>query len=355
MSAPRSELAEAPTSTRFRSAVLAISVLTAGACGRFGYQARESDGDGGSPDARDGDGGSTPDGGPGPTGCVDTLVATTAADENDAGESPVPPHLGTGLSLREAIAIANDRAGLDCITVSGPTAIVIGSELPPLEDPDGTAIDGGGVTSLASGGDVPIGLRLVSDGNEIFNVEFFDLPVAVQVNGSATRIYGIHVHDCPTAGMVVAAAATEVEIAASLFHDNREAAIQALGTSGLRVLDCTIDKNAGSGLNATAGAVDLYVENSLITGNQDYGIAVDPGAPASIDYSDVFNNRLEDCLNCTPGPNAIDVDPMYTADYRLAAGSPAIDKGRVNGVDVNGAAEGEFNGAAPDMGAFESP
>jgi len=341
---------------RILAVVAAVAAL---GCGRFGYKARELDGDGGTADARDGDGSSQPDGGPGPVGCVATLVVTTEADEDDAGESPVPPHLGAGLSLREAIAIGNTRAGRDCISFAGPTSTVIGSQLPDLEDPDGTAIDGGGVVTVRSGGGVPLALRLVSDGNSVFNLEIADVMIAIQVNGSSTLLHGLHVRDCPTAGIVIAAAAADVEIVASLLHDNREAAIQALGTTGLRVLDCTIVKNAGSGVNATAGGADLFVENSIVTGNQDYGVAVDPGAPVSLDYDDIFDNRLEDCLNCTVGPNSIAEDPMYvnqtSDDYHLETGSPAIDKGRVNGVDVNGDATGDYNGEAPDMGAFESP
>lgn len=344
---------------RIGAGILLVVVALATACGRLGYSAREIDGDGGPPDARDGDAAMLPDGGPMPVGCVASLVVTTADDEDDAGESAEPPHLGAGLSLREAIAIGNARAGLDCITFAAPTAITLGSELPDLDDPDGTAIDGGGVVTVESAGAVPIGLRLVSDGNQLFNLEVANVMTGIQVNGASTVLSGLHVRDCPTAGIVVAAAATGTQIISSLLHDVREAAIQALGTSELRVVSCTIARNAGSGINATAGAVDLFVENSLVTGNQDYGIAVDPGAPVSLDYDGISGNRLEDCLNCTPGPNSIADDPMYVDavgdDFHLQAGSPAIDAGRINGVDVNGEGDGYYNGAAPDLGALESP
>lgn len=341
--------------------LLPVVALAVAACGRYGYQARESDGDGGGPDARDGDGGggSTPDGGPGPTGCIGTLVVTTEADEADAGESPDPPHLGAGLSLREAIAIGNDRAGLDCISFTGVTAIVLGSELPALEDPDGTAIDGGGAVRIASGGAVPTGLRLVSSGNQIFELEMADILVCIQINGTSSLVRGLHLHDCATTGMVVAAAAEQTEIGPCLMHDNAGTAVQAVGTSGLVVRNCTITKNGGSGLDATAGGADLLVENSIVSENRDYGVALDPDAPATVVYSDLTGNRLEDCLNCTPGEGAIAADPLFVDapgdDYTLGAGSPAIDTGRVNGIDLNGGAAGEYNGAAPDMGGLESP
>ena len=339
--------------------VVLIAALGLGACGRLGYQARESDGDGGDPDARDGDGGATPDGGPQPEGCLAGLIVTTAADEDDSGEVPEPPHLGAGLSLREAIAIGNQRAGRDCITFTGVTAISVGSELPALEDPDGTGIDGGGVVSISSGGGVPTGLRLVSDGNEVFNLEMLNILVCMQINGSASVIRGLHLHDCATTGLVVAAVADQTEIGPCLMHDNGGTAIAALGTSNLAVRNCTLTKNRNSGIDATAGGTDLLVENTISTDNREYGVAVDPGAPVDVVYSDVAGNRLEDCLNCTPGEGSITGNPMFVDptgdDYTLAAGSPAIDTGRVNGIDVNGGSDGDFNGLAPDMGGLESP
>ena len=342
------------------AAILAFACVLPilGACGRFGYQAREGDGDGGSADARDGDAAARPDGGPGPDGCFTTLVVTTGSDEDDAGESAAPPHLGAGLSLREAIGLANQQAGFDCITFSGVTSVGIGAELPPLEDPDGTAIDGDGAVSIGGGGAAAVGLRLVSDGNQLFGLELSGIQVCLQVNGAGSLLRGLHVHDCSSAGMVVAAAAAETEIGPCLFHDTGGTAIQALGSVGLRVRNCTITASGGSGVDATAGGTDLLVENSIVFDNRDYGVALDPAAPATIEYSDLSGNRLEDCLNCTPGEGAIAANPMFVDapldDYTLQAGSPAIDAGRVNGVDVNGGAAGEFNGAAPDMGGLES-
>lgn len=339
-------------------AVLLSAAMAAGACGRFGYQALEHDGDGGPPDARDGDG-SPPDGGPMPVDCDEPLVVTTGADEDDAGELPEPPHMGAGLSLREAIGIGNARPGLDCITFSGLTSLSINSALPPLEDPDGTGIDGGGVVHLGGGGAVPIGLRLVSSGNQIYNLELSGLEVGIQINGPGNLLRGVRVHDCGSTAIVVAAAAAGTEIGPCLVYATGDTAIQALGTTGLEIRNCTIANAGGSGVDATAGGTDLVVENSLVFDNRDYGVAVDPAAPVTIEYSDLAGNRLEQCLNCTPGEGTIEEDPLFVdptaGDYTLMPGSPAIDTGRVNGVDVNGAAAGEFNGVAPDMGGLESP
>ena len=71
------------------------------------------------------------------------------------------------------------------------------------------------------------------------------------------------------------------------------------------------------------------------------------------------NDTGGDCSSCTPGSNALLLDPSYensgADNYALGAGSLLIDEGAVLGVDVNGAAAGDFNGSAPDLGAHESP
>jgi len=58
-----------------------------------------------------------------------TYVVTTLSDENDAGASVAVPG-GAGLSLREAVLLANSSAGADTITfATGPGTIRLTSEL----------------------------------------------------------------------------------------------------------------------------------------------------------------------------------------------------------------------------------
>ena len=104
-----------------RGALLLTLAVAAAGCGRLGFDPVSRAGeDGGEP----GDGGTLSDSGsvlsdggtPATRDTGDlTYLVTTEADESDAGETGEPPHLGTGLSLREAIQLSNGRAGRECI------------------------------------------------------------------------------------------------------------------------------------------------------------------------------------------------------------------------------------------------
>jgi hypothetical protein len=71
------------------------------------------------------------------------IVVTTGIDEDDGS---INPALGTGTSLREAIAHANSLSGSVRIDISSLVAfpIVLKSELPPLVNPHGIEMDGNG-------------------------------------------------------------------------------------------------------------------------------------------------------------------------------------------------------------------
>src|SRR5690606_33879841 len=112
-----------------------VSLALPGAsCGRSGFDLLAGADGGGDDDA------GAPDGGL-PVDCTSAMLVTTASDEDDPGESPGPPHLGSGLSLREAVRLANETPGRDCIAFDGPTSVNYLNELPPLSDPDGLVID----------------------------------------------------------------------------------------------------------------------------------------------------------------------------------------------------------------------
>src|SRR5687767_10986351 len=119
-----------------RASPVALAALLASGCGRSGYDAHD-----GAPPGDDG-GGPGFDAGPIPPFDAalpdDCMTVTTTADEADDGESATPPHLGDGLSLREAILLANAIDGEDCITFDAAIdSLTIAEVLPAIDDPDG--------------------------------------------------------------------------------------------------------------------------------------------------------------------------------------------------------------------------
>lgn len=337
-----------------RGAAMGLVVMVAfSACGRSGYELLS--GRDGAPDGEDGgmpDAGVPTDGGL-PASCTEPMIVTTESDEDDTGESPAPPHLGEGLSLREAIALANAAPGPDCITFSGVTAPATGSGLPAITDDAGLILDGGGVSlgttlHLASRNNLVRGLTVAGSGG-----------VGIVIDADDNTLRDVHVFGTGSFGIHVAFGVEGTDIGPCLVHDNKYAGIRARGTVNLSVRHCTITANGGSALDAALTTSGLVVLNSIVFDNGNYGISVDdPGAVDTIDFSDVSGNNEASCNNCTPGANSIAGDPLFTDplndDYTLMAGSPAIDTGTDTGIDVNGVDPGLFNGLAPDMGALES-
>ncbi len=100
------------------------------------------------------------------------------------------------------------------------------------------------------------------------------------------------------------------------------------------ITNCTITGNTtdgfGKNISSTEGS-NPTITNSILWGHGIDEIYVDDFSTAVVSYSDVQGGW--------PGPGNIDADPLFTdaanGDYRLAAGSPAIDAGDNTSVPVN--------------------
>ena len=338
----------------------AAGSATAPGCGRWGFDPRpgaSGDGGGGAGSGA-GDGGGLDAGGgtaePDAGSPTDCMVVTTPADEDDPGESAAPPHLGAGLSLREALVIANARAGRDCIHFDGAMTITIaGAALPTSTDADGLVIDGQEQVVLV-GRSTPgtAGLDISAGSGDLRGVTVSQFAAGVRLGGAHNRVRHLVCRGNTEHGIQVAGAATDTEIVQTVLYDNGSDGIQALVGSDMRILHVTVIANGGPGINAT-GTVGLVLENSILAENTGAGLTLD--LAATIDYDDFYGDT---CDVCGIGSHSITSNPRITnpatGDFQLKAGSPAVDRGIDTGIDVNGAGAGLYDGSAPDLGAIES-
>lgn len=334
-------------------ALLGLAAAAA-ACGRSGYDGHTAFRDG----APGGDGGATADASHVFDGSlpVDCLVVTTGGDEEDAGEVPTPPHLGGGLSLREAITLANATGGGDCIRFDDAvTAVSFAAVLPAIDDDGGLLIDGARQVSL--GGGAAVGLTLASAANTIRGLEITGVDTGVLITTGAPVLRDLHIHGNDLGIRLEPGAGAD--LGPCLIHDNGGAGIHAQGSVDLSVRHCTIANNQASGIDATVASTGLLVLSSIVAENGDPGIQVDDQTSVdTIDFSAVADNQVANCQTCTLGTNTTTQSPMFTdpalEDYTLLPGSPAIDTGTDVGFDRNGGAAGDSNGRGPDMGYHET-
>jgi len=342
---------------------------------------------------------------------MDLLTVTTAADERDVGATPVASG-GTGFSLAEALACADATPGRQTIFVPAGMVIALTAALPDHTDPDGVDIvgDGAMVDGSQAGtsgcwiltGDAVhlLGLtfsncqgtalqQTAGTGGTIERCTFLNNATGVQL-GSAGNTFGPDNLVLANQGDGVQVTAPNVIFssrflknsgngitlgagsAASLVRDNfiyangQSGIALTAGADGCVVVNNTLDANNTSAQAGAGGvAVDSSVgqvnfRNDLVTNNFGFGVVGVDASFVHLDYDDLFANSLGGCSACTAtGRHMRAADPQYvnavSGDYRVLALSPAIDAGVDLGYDVNGPAASNFNGAAPDLGAWESP
>lgn len=329
---------------------------------------------------------------------ADVLV-TTAAAEQDNNATPTNPR-GTGLSLQEAVAYANSTGGNKTIRFDGGMQLSLAS-LPKLTASNVAIVGEPGTTiDFSSGvGSLPC---LVVDGAD---ASVIGLGISgckrepVTLNGANGRLA-----ECDVRGnqsILVAGTSCTVGPRNEL-HDFNGEALRISG-SAVVVRENTIRDNGGSGLRLLAGSgAGSFVQRNVIARNGGSGILIEAnvGAPRvcfnTVDSNtgdgvqalgpvspplDARNNvftRNRAPLNvaatavafATPNLSfgnrlagsvdaGLSADPLFVSadggDLRIRLESAAVNAGVGMGVDVNGPAAGDFNGSAPDLGAYETP
>jgi hypothetical protein len=111
-----------------------------------------------------------------------------------------------------------------------------------------------------------------------------------------------------------------------------------------------------TGIDYSGGGSSHILESSIFTGFSVEAISCGAVGFASLGDMLEFDNDSPGCLSGTAG--LLSVDPLFVfptaGDYRLCAGSPAVDSASDPGLDLNGPGPDTFYGAAPDRGGLES-
>jgi hypothetical protein len=191
-------------------------------------------------------------------------IVTTLADENDAGATSASPG-GAGLSLREALALANSTAAADTITfaasLAGQTLTLSQGELVIASD---VTIDGD--VDGDDKADITIDANQAS---RVVDVAAGAVEIASLTLTGGHAIGAVHTFAAAGGGIRVAAGASLTLISSSVTDsaaDNRGGAIYNLGTT--TIINSTLSGNygfAGGGGAFNRGNLDLV--NTTVSGN----------------------------------------------------------------------------------------
>ena len=335
----------------------------------------------------------------------DLVVVDTSLDEDDAGASPQVPG-GSGLSLREAIRYVNLAAVPRVITFSGPMTIDAAA-LPPLSAADAWIVGNSGVVlDFARSPPNASCVTLAGSRQHLVGVEVRDCPaIAVEMLGVDTEVADCTLRSVTGSGQAAAVQAralfgprnlvtgysatthpitvraSDVIIAGNRFSASQGAiklesgalraaiernqldsiagdAITLSGSASANIRQNTFHEIAGTAIagEIAASGGEIVVRGNILAGTP----CALKGSVSKFAYLEpnLFPPGQSGCLGATVSGNvvgnALFVNPG-AGDFRLLPGSPGIDASIDLGIDLNGAGAGDFNGAAPDFGAFESP
>ena len=334
----------------------------------------------------------------------DLATVTTGVDEANAGATPANPQ-GAGFSLREAVAWAAATPGAQVVLVPAGTTVALTSQLNFPDGQaltvvgrgailDGTAIPGAGSSCLDIAGQFKtlVGLEIrncpgwplyvTGANNAVQECSIHDNAYGASWYGTpglfgpgnvvfANRFYGLSlgapaeardnvIHSQVTGpGVVLYSAADGSLLVGNVIRDNPLGITINTQCDGVRVLHNTVHGNGGAGVSWPNNTSGHDVRNNVFSSNAGWGLDGLGTGLATVDANDFFQNGSGACRSCaTLGPASQAVDPGYVdlaaRDLRLLRTSPLRNAGVDTGQDRNGAAAGNFNGAAPDVGAFES-
>jgi hypothetical protein len=290
-----------------------------------------------------------------------------AAPYASALSAPLPPARARGTRVAGRPGVVLDFAGAGpgaCLTLAGPDQHLVGVEARGCAGPavvlSGTGAHVADSTLACAPGAAACvvaassGSGTIGAGNDVSGAE-----VGVLVLSGAWIVDGNRVHGSGVGIRVDGPAVVQRNEVFANGGDGLEVGGLSGATVRFNVLDANGHAGAGSGITVGRTTADVELRGNLLTRNRDFGVAGDAGSFAALDHDGFFAN-LGGAVS--PGlypTESVAADPLYVdavgGDYRLLPGSPAIDAGVDLALDLNGPAPGAFTGAAPDLGAHESP
>lgn len=348
-------------------------------------------------------------GGSGGGAVAGDLVVDIGQDEDDVGATASTP-LGNGLSLREAIKIANSDGGPISISIDSGLTVAPTSALPILNMT--AEIYGNDATLDFSGASSPNGCLLIDSGSvQISDVQIINCsqqPLLFQ-GGSNHQVSG-STFAGNTSYVGTTSASTGTIIGPGNYFTGGTTYAVLLNSAGDVLIDNTFVNVGGSGGSAVfvggtgdgsyiignlmirprngisfnsngdgvfiwhntivgslstgivvGQASGLDIRNNIVSHSGQFGINSSSSNLTQFDYNLWFNTT--NCNGCAAGlgANSITQDPRYVdfAGDNFALDttfpSPAINAGTTAlGEDRNGGTAGNYNGTSPDMGALES-
>jgi len=327
---------------------------------------------------------------------------TTTADEDDPGATVGSPGQ-TGLSLREALDLANTTPGSQTIGLETATTYGLDAVLPLITEGmilagEGASLDfsmAGTATPCintnasdvtiqdleisACNGEPIFMSNIASTGLEVLRCYIHDNGEGVTLAGTGTLIQGNRItnsggtglsingpnaqirdneiFDSSTYGIYLANAASGFVLVGNLVVRSDVGLQLGVGVSGATLWFNTVEGSSGYGLSVGL-ASGLDFRNNIVTGGGSWALNATDARFTVITHNLLFGNASGGCNNCTPGAPYLTSDPQYANagadDYSLGPTSPALNAGVDVGEDRNGASAGNYDGAAPDLGYLEA-
>jgi len=225
-------------------------------------------------------------------GVLADFTVTTTDDEDDGEDA------GKGLSLREAIALANENAGEDTITfdssLSGGTIALTQTEDNPRGFPFNDDFDITDSVNIINSGTENITIDGLESGNGIFEITGDNTNASLEgltlANGNDARFFFM---DAGNGGAIKFSGANLTLKNSAITNSSADYG-GAISSSGhVSIINSTITNNRGFGGSSPSGAIDassLDVTNSTISNNLDRGINA---GTVNVTNSTISNNNSD--------------------------------------------------------------